>query len=380
MRIAIIYDCLFPHTVGGAERWYRNLAISLASQGHAIDYLTLRQWPRGEAPEIPGVRVIDVAPRMALYAAGKRRILPPLVFGIGIAWYLFRHGGRYDRIHTASFPFFALLAAGFLRPFFGYAIAVDWHEVWTRAYWRSYLGRLGWVGWMVQKLCARVPQQAFAFSRLHLDRLGSLGRYGTLLPGEYAGSDHPTRPPGYPPTVLYAGRLIAEKRVNLLVDAFAQVACARPELRLRIVGQGPEREALTAQVARLGLEDAVEFSGFVDEAQIARWMSEALAICQPSEREGYGMIVAEASAHGVPAIVVEGEDNAAVELVDEGANGLVSAASPAALAAVILGVADDPARWRTTSRAWYAANRVRLSLDHSLALVAASIAEPRTPE
>lgn len=380
MRIAIIYDCLFPCTVGGAERWYRNLATSLASEGHTIDYLTTRQWPRGERPEIPGVRVINVAPRMALYAAGKRRILPPLVFGVGVACHLLRYGGRYDRIHTASFPFFALLAAGVLRPIFGYAIAVDWHEVWTRAYWRSYLGRLGWVGWTVQKLCARVPQQAFGFSRLHLERLGSLGRCGTLLTGEYAGGEHPALPPGSPLTVLYAGRLIAEKRVDLLVDAFAEVARARPELRLRVVGQGPERDGLTAQVARWGLEDAVEFSGFVDEAQIAHWMSEALAICQPSEREGYGMIVVEAAAHGVPAIVVEGEDNAAVELVDAGENGLITAASPAALAAAILAVANDPVRWRTTSRAWYDANRVRLSLDHSLAVVAASIAEPLTPD
>ena len=53
---------------------------------------------------------------MALYAGpGRRRILPPLVFGLGVLWHLLRHGRRYDVVHTASFPYFSLLAAGALR-------------------------------------------------------------------------------------------------------------------------------------------------------------------------------------------------------------------------------------------------------------------------
>ncbi len=49
MRVCVVYDCLFPYTIGGAERWYRNLAEHLAAQGHEVTYLTLRQWPRGRA-------------------------------------------------------------------------------------------------------------------------------------------------------------------------------------------------------------------------------------------------------------------------------------------------------------------------------------------
>src|SRR5215218_10102115 len=56
MRICVLYDCLFPYTVGGAERWYRNLAERLAAGGHEVTYLTLRQWDRGECPQVPSVR------------------------------------------------------------------------------------------------------------------------------------------------------------------------------------------------------------------------------------------------------------------------------------------------------------------------------------
>ena len=129
----MVYDCLFPHTVGGAERWYRNLALRLAADGHEVTYLTLRQWDRGEDGDLPGVRVVAAGPRMALYrGAGQRRIAPPLVFGAGVLWHLLRHGRRYDVVHTASFPYFSLLAAAVARRLHGFRLVVDWHELWSR--------------------------------------------------------------------------------------------------------------------------------------------------------------------------------------------------------------------------------------------------------
>jgi hypothetical protein len=50
VRICIVYDCLYPHTVGGAERWYRNVALRLAEDGHEVTYLTMRQWDAAGGP------------------------------------------------------------------------------------------------------------------------------------------------------------------------------------------------------------------------------------------------------------------------------------------------------------------------------------------
>src|SRR5690348_13020141 len=134
MKVCIVYDCLYPHTVGGAERWYRNLALRLAEDRHDVTYLTMRQWDTAEQPDLPGVRVIAVAPQMALYARGRRKFLPPLAFGLGVLRHLIREGRRYDVVHTASFPFFSLLAASSIRPRARYQLMVDWHELWTGAY------------------------------------------------------------------------------------------------------------------------------------------------------------------------------------------------------------------------------------------------------
>ena len=199
MRICLIYDCLFPYTVGGAERWYRNLAERLVAEGHEVTYLTLRQWPRGEPLDIdPRIRVVVAGPRMALYTGPRRRILPPLVFGAGVLWHLLRHGRRYDVVHTCAFPYFSLLAAALARPLGRYGLVVDWFEVWSRQYWRGYLGGIGGrVGELVQWVCARVPQRAFCFSQLHAKRLRELGLRGpiTVLRGLYAGSQKARCPP-----------------------------------------------------------------------------------------------------------------------------------------------------------------------------------------
>src|SRR5262245_54060532 len=191
VRVCIVYDCLFPHTVGGAERWYRNLSERLAAEGHEVTYLTLRQWDPGDEPDLRGVRVIAVGPRLELYAQGRRRIGPPLVFGLGVLRHLLAHGRGYDIVHTASFPYFSLLAAGLVRRLFGFRLVVDWHELWSRAYWREYLGPLGGrAGWAVQELCLRIPQQAFCFSRLYERRLREEGVRGpvTVLEGQFEGT------------------------------------------------------------------------------------------------------------------------------------------------------------------------------------------------
>ncbi len=383
MRICIVYDCLFPHTVGGAERWYRNLAERLAAEGHEVVYLTLRQWPRGERAEIgAGVRVVTAGPRMALYTAdGRRRILPPLVFGAGVLAHLLRRGRGYDVVHTASFPYFSLLAAGAVRPLARFRLIVDWHEVWSRGYWREYLGRLGGeIGYAVQLLCARLPQSAFCFSRLHADRLRGEDLNGevTVLEGEYAGSTQaPTAEPAEP-LVVFAGRMIPEKRAPSAVAGVAAAAGRIAGLRGAFFGDGPERQAVLAAIAASGARQSIVAPGFVDAEQVDRALRHALCMLLTSRREGYGMVVVEAAARGTPSIVVAGEDNAATELIAEGVNGFVAAdAGAEAIADAIVAVHDAGMALRESTARWFAENAARLSLSSSLAVVLASYASAR---
>jgi glycosyltransferase involved in cell wall biosynthesis len=374
VQVCIVYDCLFPYTIGGAERWYRNVAEALAAEGHDVTILTLRQWERGEEPDISGVRVVVVGPRFALYTSGgRRRLLPPIVFGVGVLRHLLRRGRRYDVVHTASFPYFSLLAAAAMRRRGGYRIVVDWHEVWTREYWREYLGRLGGrAGWRVQRACLRVPQRAFCFSRLHERRLRELGLRGELvrLEGQYDGSLEPAEPQPARDVVVYAGRHIPEKQVPSLVPALALARDHIPDLRGEIYGNGPEREKVVAAIERLGLDEVVSAPGFVNGEVLEHALSTAMCLVLPSRREGYGRVVIEASARGVPVVVVAGPDNAATELVEEGVNGMIAASVQSGdLAEAFVAVHEGGAALRDSTSDWFRKNAARLAVGHSIGAV-----------
>jgi glycosyltransferase involved in cell wall biosynthesis len=250
--------------------------------------------------------------------------------------------------------------------------------VWSRDYWGEYLGTLGVVGWTVQKLCARVRQRAFAFSRLHAGRLRDIGLRGevTVLRGEYDGDVRPgDADPDAPAdcVVVFAGRHIPEKRAPAVVPAVAVARERVPALRGEVLGDGPERGEVLRRIAELGLRDVVSAPGFVSAERVDEALRHAACLVLPSVREGYGLVVVEAAARATPSVVVEHPDNAATELVEDGVNGVVAPSdAPADLADAIVRIVEAGADMRRTTASWFAERYDELSLRRSLDAVAAS--------
>lgn len=377
MRIAIVYDCLYPHTVGGAERWYRDLAERLAAR-HQVSYVTRRQWAAGEAPEAPpGVQVVAISAGRDLYTAtGRRTLLSPLRFGWGVFWHLLNHRRRYDVVHTCSFPYFSLLAARLACAVGGPPVITDWLEIWSQAYWIAYLGPVaGRIGAAVQRLCIHLTDRAFVLSRLQGERLRQEGYRGdpTLLGGIYAGPTAPLEAPAVrDPLVVYVGRHLSHKRVLAIPPTIALARRRIPGLRAMIFGDGPERGRLLAEIERLGLQDAITCRGFAPWDEVDATLRRAMCLVLPSQREGYGLVVVEAAARGTPSVVARGPDNAAQELIEEGQNGFVAAsADPEALAAALVAVHAAAPELMQRTRAWFAHNAERLTIDASVAQVEA---------
>jgi glycosyltransferase involved in cell wall biosynthesis len=374
MRIALIYDCLFPNTVGGAERWYRNVAERLDGS-HKLTYLTRRQW--GEEGPRTDFETIAVGPGGGLYtASGNRSIRAPLRFGWGVFWHLLRHGGRYDAVHTASFPYFSVLGAwAALRLRRSSApLIVDWHEFWTDGYWHRYLGPVrGRVGVAIQSLCLRVADHSFTFSRMVEQRLRQHAYGGPVvrLTGEYVeesdrGYREPVEP-AEPPLVAFAGRHIPEKRVLSIPPAIAAARRAIPELRCAILGDGPDTDALRELVRELSLEDAVEVHGRVGSDEVRTTIASAACLLNPSEREGYGVVIVEAAALGTPTIVVAGPENAATELIEQGVNGFTAESpAPEEVGRLLVNAVRGADRLRDSTSQWYRRNRKSLSFDSSM--------------
>ncbi|MEA2627162.1 MAG: hypothetical protein QOD06_3207 [Candidatus Binatota bacterium] len=373
MRVAIVYDCLYPSTVGGAERWYRGVARRLAAR-HRVTYVTRPQWPSGATPDVPpGVELVTVGSGGGLYTrAGRRGKLGPLAFGAGVLAHLAGARRRYDVVHTCAFPYFPLLAAGVAERAGGPAVVADWIEIWSREYWRRYLGAAGPVGDLVQRLAVRATKRAFVFSRLYEDRLRSLGYAGSLRRLTGMLDEVPPEGAAEPrePLVVFAGRHIPEKQTASIPAAVALARGRVPDLRAILFGDGPERTATLLEVTRHGLDGIVRCPGFRPWSEIDLALRRASCLVLPSLREGYGLVVAEAAARGTPSIVAAAPDSAASELVEEGVNGfVVPAADPRALAeAITRAVESGPDLVRRTE-AWFAANRERLTIDGSIPVI-----------
>lgn len=377
LRICLVYDHLFPQTVGGAERWMRDLGLHLAATGHDVTYLTMRHWNDETAPRSPEIRVIGLTEAGRVYRQERRTLLPPLRFGIAVARHLWTHGSDYDVVHMASFPYFPLLAAGAFGRRHSYRLVVHWIEVWTREYWVHYAGPLvGTAGWLVQRACVLSRHTAYCLSHMHAERLVAEGYRGTplVLPGLYAGPVEPTPADRLDPAlVLYAGRHVKEKRVDALVRGFALARELRPELRLELYGDGPELVHIQRLVRELGLASSVQLHGHRPEDEVEDAIARAACLVTASEREGYGLVVVEAAARGTPSVVVSGPENAATELVEDGVNGIVSSdPSPESLAQAILRVVEGGRLLRESTVRWFAENSRTLRIDRSLELVASA--------
>jgi glycosyltransferase involved in cell wall biosynthesis len=144
-----------------------------------------------------------------------------------------------------------------------------------------------------------------------------------------------------PVDVLFVGRLIEEKGVDLLLRAVAALVPSRANLRVSIVGEGPEGAALESLAEGLGIAGNVTFHGRIPDDEVVARMAAARLLVLPSTREGFGITVAEAQAAGAVPVVTRGPLTAAPDLVRDGRDGLVVDPTVEALAAAIEGLLRD---------------------------------------
>ena len=175
-----------------------------------------------------------------------------------------------------------------------------------------------------------------------VDGMGLRADHVTVVPPGVA--DHFTPGPGRSPTplVLGVGRLVPVKRFDLLVDAMAAVRARRPDVRLVLVGDGHEREAIEERIRRLGAQDWVELLGRVDDRALVELYRRAWLVASTSLREGWGMTITEAAACGTPAVAsrIAGHTDA----LTDGVTGLLADPGEELIGALSRLIDDDATR------------------------------------
>jgi glycosyltransferase involved in cell wall biosynthesis len=157
------------------------------------------------------------------------------------------------------------------------------------------------------------------------------------------------------PPLVFAGRLLEHKRLDVLLAALPRIAAAvggRAPL-LTIFGEGPDRPRLEALANELGVANRVRFRGHVATSEeVWRELGRARIAVQPSAREGFGLFPLEAMAAGLPVVHCESSESAVAELVRDGVEGIAAPADAAGLAAALNALLnDEPRRARLAAAA-----------------------------
>lgn len=346
MKIAFVYDGIYPYTIGGVQKRIWELATRLAQRGHEVTIFGMKHWEGEDITYKEGVRLWGVCPPQRLFVNSRRSIKEALYFAYKLLPPLLKE--RFDVIDAANFPYFPCFPAKLASVTKRSQLVITWHEVWGN-YWYEYLGKKGFLGKVVERTVARLNDKVVANSEATKKGLKTIGvrKEISVIPNgvdvqkaekivrSNEGSD-----------VIYVGRLSKEKNVHLLIKATGYVKREIPGIRCTIIGDGPEKENLQRLISQLNLRDNTCLKEVVEsEEQVFSWMKASKVFVLASVREGFGIAILEANACGVPAITVNHSQNAACDLIIDGENGFVCEVSESDIADRILRVMNSEQGW-----------------------------------
>ncbi len=361
---------------GGAEVYCWELARRFAAAGARVTLFTSRPEGAPAVEEEEGVRIERRGGATSLY--------------LHAAWYLLRHRRRFDAVVDCQngIPFFTPLFAHRWS-----AVVCAIHHVHQDQFGVHFRWPLSWVGRVLERDVSRVvyghrplvavsPSTRAAVRR----RLGLRGPIFIVpngappVAGEPVGPEPVASERSATPTIACVGRLVAHKRMELLLEAMGELLPRWPELRLEIAGDGPDRPRLERLARRLGVEHAVRFHGYVAPEAKAALLASAWLTVNPSMGEGWGLGVIEANAQGVPALACRVPGLA--DSIRPGVTGGLVADEQGLAAGIGLALETlaDPAearRWAERCRQWAARFSWDASARRLAGIVCAELARPK---
>jgi phosphatidylinositol alpha-mannosyltransferase len=332
MRIGIV--CPYSFEVpGGVQRHVQDLAETLISLGHEVSVLA----PADDDVAVPAYVVPAGRAVPVPYNGSVARLAyGPLSAARARRWVT---GGAFDvvHVHEPLTPSLALLAVLSVRD---EPVVATFHTAMTRS--RAMHAISGVLQLVLERISARIAVSALA-RKVQVEHLGG-GAWeipNGVSVAKFAGAAPLPGWPGHGGAVGFLGRFTEPRKgFPVLLDAFAEVAAARPEARLLVAGHGDPAEVLDGVPA--GVAERITFLGMVSEAEKARMLRSVDVYVAPNTGgESFGMILTEAMAAGAP--IVASDLDAFRRVLDGGRAGrLFEVGDAAALAAELGTLIDDP--------------------------------------
>lgn len=329
LSICQVSAAYYPYPSGLSEHVH-HLSRALCRRGHQVEILTTAFG----SETIPEANVTRFG-RAFLLPANKSYATVPLGWNMSgrVKSYLQQHTFDIVHLHGILPPEISFWALHHSRA----VNVVTFHSVGFRtSRLAALLCRTVLRRWN-QRLHGRIveSQAALRFTRPYFP-----GEYRVIPPGvdieRFRSKQGPVGA-----TILFVGRLDERKGLTVLLRALPEVRKAISGVRLVVVGRGPMRDEAQRIVRRLGIQELVDFRGFVPNEQLPEYYARADIFCAPSlGGEAFGIVLLEAMASGLP--VVASDISGYNEVVRDEENGLlVSPGNPADLAAALCRLLTD---------------------------------------
>ena len=326
MKIALVYDAIYPYIKGGGEKRFYEIGIRLAKKGHQVHLYGMKFWEGANVIKKDEIYLHGICKAKKFYTKkGKRSVLQAIYFGFNSLKIIKED---FDVIDCCGFPYFSLFSCKLISLLKRKVLYSTWHEVWGLKYWREYIGAFSIFSYFIEKLSVLMPNIIISVSqstaRRIKDELGFKKKIYIIENGVDFNKIKKINAAQEKFDVIYVGRLIDFKHIDILIKAIKNLRKQIPTVKCLIIGDGPERENLKALVKKLRLEKNIEFLGFLDNYDdVCALIKSSKVFVLPSTREGFGMIAIEANACGIPVITTDHKDNAAADLIEEGKNGFI---------------------------------------------------------
>lgn len=323
LRIAIVSDAIYPYNKGGKEKRIFELSTRLAKSGHDV-HLYCMNW-NGLKKQEQGVKIHAISNYFPLYA-GKRRSIKEAIFFALSCFKLMKE--NFDILEADHMPHLVLFPLKIVTLLKRKKLYATWNEVWGRKYWVEYMEFAGNISFLIELLSSRMPDTIIAVSEHTKNKLINdlnVHKKIVVIPNGINVSEiQKVKPAKQKSDVIFAGRLLSHKNVDVLINAIALLNKTYPKIKCFIIGKGPEEKNLKKITKKLHLENNITFFDFLERHEdLYSLMKSSKIFAFPSTREGFGIVALEANACGLPIITTDHKDNAAKELITNGKNGEV---------------------------------------------------------
>lgn len=334
LKVAFLTEFFYPH-IGGCETRYLEIGRRLATKGHEIHIFTIQY-----DLDIPKEELIEGI-HVHRYAYSKNYISEDGFRSFsGILKYA---ASTFRRMKKSNFDIYyfnqwPMLHSVFLKHTI-VPLVQEWCEVWDNLPQAI----------LMQKLLKNVSNYNVAVSEFTQQRLVEILKINPkktiLIPNGVSGARFFSSNEKLRGRIIYAGRIVPHKHVELLVEAFREVKKKIPEAELHIIGSGISLESIKNRAS--DIKDCYVY-GFLPESRMIELLKSAWLFVLPSEREGSGIAAMEAMAAGIPFVTVNYPNNASKELCRFNCGVVVEPLSDS-IASAIVQIYNNKELWKELS-------------------------------